>query len=127
MTSSPARPDLGAFDESLRLPADELVSRLSDALGAKLVAYTASLKETRTVAEWASGDSKPSLETEARLRIAYRVVTLLQETNSITVVQQWLQGRNELLGGRAPVRLLRDSNLEEFESAVVAAVRAFAA
>lgn len=127
MTSSPARGDLRAFDESLRLPTDELVSQLREALGAKLVAYVASIQETRTVGEWADGEREPQPEVEVRLRVAYHVASLLLEKNSPVVVQVWFQGANELVGGRAPARLLRDGDLDEMGPAVVAAAREFTA
>ena len=127
MTSSPARGGLRAYGESLRLPADVLVSRLREALGAKLVAYLASLQETRPVGEWANGEGEPSPEVEARLRVAYRVAWLMLEKNSPAVVQVWFQGANELLGHRAPAGLLRDGDLNELGVAVVAAAREFTA
>src|SRR6478609_8012268 len=42
-TSSPARPGLEAFERSVRLPVHQLVTELRDLLGAKLVAYLASI------------------------------------------------------------------------------------
>lgn len=125
MTSSPARGDLRAYDESLRLPTDELVARLRAALGAKLVAYVASLQETRPVREWANGEGGPTPEVEARLRVAHRVASLMLEKNRPAGVQAWFQGTNDLLGDRAPARLLREGDLDELGPAVVAAAREF--
>jgi hypothetical protein len=90
-----------------------------------LVAYVASLQETRTVGEWENGDSEPTPEVEAPLRVAYRVASLMSEKNSPAVVQVWFQGANELFAGRAPARLLRDGDLSGFEPQVLAAARGF--
>lgn len=38
-------------------------------LGAKLIAYIGSVKETRAVRQWADGERKPSAEVMRRLRI----------------------------------------------------------
>lgn len=125
MTGSPARPDLRAYGESLRLHPDELVTRLRVMLGAKLVAYLASLSETRTVRAWADGSGAPPSVVEARLRVAYRLALLLSEKDAPEVVQAWFQGVNEHLGDRVPARLLRDGDLADFEQALVAAARDF--
>ena len=49
-----ARGDLRAYQDSVRLPTPELVDRLRDLLGARLVAYVGSVKETRAVRQWAA-------------------------------------------------------------------------
>lgn len=125
MNSSPARGDLRPYGESRRLPPNELVTWLCEALGAKLVAYVSSLHETRTLGEWADGEGVPAPDVEARLRVACWAASLLLEKNSPAVVQVWFQGANELLGDRAPARLLRDGDLTDMGPAVVAAARDF--
>ena len=125
MTSSAPRPDLRAQQESARLPVNELVTRLREALGAKLVAYIASLHDTRTVDAWATGESVPTAGTESRLRVAYHVTSLLLDHADPQVVQVWFQGASEQLGDRAPARLLREDDLAHRESPVLAAARAF--
>lgn len=127
MTSSPSRPDLRVSEDSRRLPTDELISRLRDALGTKLVAYVASLHETRTIGEWAKGKETPSREVEARLRLAYRTASILAMKDDPQIIQGWFQGANEHLGERAPASLLRDGELGDFESKLVATAREFTA
>lgn len=124
-----ARGDLRAYEDSVRLTAPELVDRLRDLLGAKLVAYLGSVQETRAVRQWADPEDgrMPSAEVLNRLRMAYRVATLLREKDSPGVVQAWFQGMNPRLGDVAPARLLREGDLDQAGPEVLAAARAFAA
>lgn len=127
MSTTVSRGDLRAYEESLRLTESELVTRLRDVLGAKLVAYLGSVQETRAVRQWAEGSRTPSQEVMNRLRMVYRVAVLLQEKDSTTVVQAWFQGMNPRLDDVAPARLLREGDLEQAGPKILAAARAFAA
>ena len=122
-----ARGGLKAHQDSIRLPDDVLVRELRDLLGAKLVAYLGSVKETRAVRQWADGERKPSSEVMARLRHAYHVAALLAERDSRGVVQAWFQGMNPQLDDIPPARLLREGQIADSAQAVLAAARAFAA
>ncbi|NYI44960.1 RecG-like helicase [Nocardioides aromaticivorans] len=126
--STIARGDLRAYEESVRLPTSELVARLRDLLGAKLVAYLGSVQETRAVRQWADPvDARtPSTEVVNRLRMAYRITALLHEKDSAAVIQSWFQGMNPHLDDVAPARLLREGNIEQVGPPVLAAARAFA-
>lgn len=127
MSTTTARGDLHAYAESIRLSPAEVVGRLRDILGARLVAYLGSVKETRAVRQWAEGDRDPSAEVVVRLRTAYHVAALLRQKDSAEVVQAWFQGMNPRLDDVAPARLLREGDLETVGPAVLAAARAFAA
>jgi hypothetical protein len=122
-----ARGGLKAHQDSVRLPEPELVRDLRDLLGAKLVAYIGSVKETRAVRQWADGERKPSADVMQRLRTAYHVAALLAERDSRAVVQAWFQGMNPQLDDTPPARLLREGQLEDAGPLVLAAARAFAA
>jgi len=122
-----ARGDLRAYQDSIRMPAAEVVERLRELLGAKLVAYIGSVKETRAVRQWAEGRREPSAEVITRLRTAYHAAALLHDKDSVAVVQAWFQGMNPRLQDIAPARLLREGDLREVGPAVLAAARAFAA
>ena len=74
-----ARGDLRAYQDSVRSPTPELVDRLRELLGARLVAYVGSVKETRAVRQWAAGEREPSAEVVRRLRTAYHAAALLAE------------------------------------------------
>ncbi|KRB75039.1 hypothetical protein ASE01_16870 [Nocardioides sp. Root190] len=127
--STIARGDLRAYEESLRLAAPELVERLRELLGAKLVAYLGSVQETRAVRQWADADDQrtPSTDVLNRLRMAYRIAALLRSKDAAPVVQAWFQGMNPRLDDVAPARLLREGDLEQVGPNVLAAARAFAA
>lgn len=122
-----ARGDLHAYEESVRLEPAELVGRLREILGARLVAYLGSVQETRAVRQWAEGTRSPSAAVQNRLRVAYRVAATLREKDSAGAVQAWFQGMNPRLDDVAPARLLREGDLEQVGPAILAAARAFAA
>jgi hypothetical protein len=103
----------------------EVVSELRSVLGARLVAYLGSVKETRAVRQWADGERDPSEEVRNRLRVALQVVLPLAEAESSEIAQAWFQGLNPQLDDRSPARMLREGELEEVGPAVIAAARAF--
>lgn len=127
MATTTARGDLAAYTESIRLTPAELTERLRDILGARLVAYLGSVKETRAVRQWAEGEREPSAEVMRRLRTAYHAAAMLRAKDSAAVVQAWFQGMNPRLDDVAPARLLREGDLEQVGPEVLAAARAFAA
>ena len=115
------------LDES-RLSTADLVQRLCEMLGAKLIAYLGAVDDTRTVRAWADSadDSAPPDEVIERLCIAYQAATLLSEKDTASVIQAWFQGRNPLLDDIAPARVLRDGAVDVGGAKVMAAARAFA-
>jgi hypothetical protein len=127
VSTTTAKADFHAYQDSIRLSPAEVVGRLRDILGARLVAYLGSVKETRAVRQWAEGDRTPSAEVVLRLRTAYHAAALLREKDSPPVVQAWFQGMNPRLDDVSPARLLRDGNLDQVGPSVLAAARAFAA
>lgn len=126
ITTGP-RADLQAYEESMRLSSAELVARLRENLGAKLVAYLGSVTETRAVRQWAEGTRAPSTDVMNRLRTAYQITALLRQKDSAGVAQAWFQGMNPQLDDVAPARLLREGDLDTVGPRVLAAARAFAA
>lgn len=104
-------------------PMHELVSRLRDLLGAKLVAYLGSESRTLTVQRWVdpADESTPQGETADRLRAAYAVAILLGENASPALIQAWFQGQNPGLGDVSPARALREGDLVQVIPMVVAA------
>ncbi|WP_147915207.1 hypothetical protein [Ruania zhangjianzhongii] len=126
-TTSGPRADLRAYEESMRLSTADLVTRLRESLGAKLVAYLGSVTETRAVRQWAEGTREPSTEVINRLRTVYQITALLRQKDTAAVVQAWFQGMNPQLEDVAPARLLREGDLSTVGPLVLAAARAFAA
>lgn len=118
--------ELKAYTASVRTDVPNLVTELRSILGAQLVAYIAGVKETRAVRQWAEGDARqPQPKQEQRLRLAYRVSTLLLDQDAPRVVQAWFQGMNPQLDDVAPARFIRDS--DGGDARVLAAAQAFAA
>jgi len=125
MAVTQARPDFAAHTRAMRASFPELVSELRSVLGARLVAYLGSVKETRAVRQWAEGEREPSEEVRSRLRVALQVALPLAEADSPEIAQAWFQGLNPQLDDRSPARLLREGELDEVGPAVIAAARAF--
>lgn len=122
-----AKPDLAAHEEVIRLTLPKVVSRLTDELGAKLVAYIGSVNETRAVRQWMdAGENhrEPRGDTSIRLREALTVTLMLRARDSKPTVQAWLMGLNPQLDDQSPATLLRDGD-EHDMAAVRGAARAF--
>jgi hypothetical protein len=125
MTVQPvARPEL-AHVQATRAAFDEVAASLRDLLGAKLTAYLGSVKETRAVNQWASGEREPSETVQLRLRHALQVALMIAEADDAGVARAWFQGMNPQLDDRSPARLLREGDLDEVGPEVLRAARAF--
>jgi len=125
-TKALPRPGLQAHRESLTLKFADLVSRLADSIGRKLVAYVGGVKDIRAVERWIDG-GQPYGDVEPRLRLTFQVVRTLLEHDPREVVQAWLMGVNPELGDRVPLRLLREGDLTVVAPEVLAAARAYIA
>lgn len=127
MTAAPARPDLNAHGQAIRIGVPELVANLRDLLGARLVAYIAGVTETRAVRQWADGERTIRNEDDVqRLRIAYQAALMITARDSREVAQSWFQGLNPQLNDESPTRQLRESKPDEGGRKVLAAARSFA-
>lgn len=120
------RPDQEAYDESTALSINDLVTRLRDILGVRLVAYIGGVQSTRIVSSWAAGDSLPEPPVEKRLRQAYHVAALLSERYEAITVQSWFKGMNPSLADESPARILRQDEPRFNAKDVIAAARSFA-
>lgn len=118
---------MSAYREAVSLGVPALTGGLAELLGAKLVAYLGSVKETRAVRQWAAGERTPSPAVVKRLRDAYQIARLLSETHPPEVVQAWFQGMNPLLDDAPPARLLRETDSDQTAHRVLNAARTFAA
>lgn len=127
MTTTIARSDLRAYQDSVRRPDAQVVDALRDLLGARLVAYLGGVQETRAVRQWAAGERTPSAAVMQRLRMAYHVAGVLRAKDSPEVIQAWFQGMNPQLGDAAPARVLREGDPAQDGPRVLAAARSWAA
>jgi hypothetical protein len=125
MPIAEARPDFTAHTKAVRATFPEVVSELRGLLGARLVAYLGSVRETRAVRQWSEGAREPSEESRNRLRVALQIALPLAEMESPEIAQAWFQGLNPQLNDRSPARMLREGELDEVGPAVIAAARAF--
>lgn len=125
--ASPQRPGLRGHAAATRMPVADLVTALRDLLGARLVAYLGSVRETRAVRQWSEGSRVPSDTVVQRLRLAYQVAALLAERDDPAVIKAWFLGLNPQLDDQSPARLLREGDLEATGPQVLAAARAFVA
>lgn len=125
MTVASARPDFAAHTRTIRASFPEVVAELRSVLGARLVAYLGSVRETRAVNQWAEGSREPSAEVQQRLRVALQIALTIAASESPAVAQAWFQGLNPQLEDRSPARLLREGDVDEIGPAVIGAARAF--
>lgn len=129
MTTAVKESDLAAYNRTLRMDDAELVRQVRDLLGGKLTAYIGGVKSTRSVSQWVDGTATiRSDEARARLGLAYRAASLINERDSIRVVQAWFQGMNPMLNDRAPARVLVESAPDSPDASLfLAAARKMAA
>jgi len=112
-----------AHERSVTATTADIARFLQEVLGPKLTAHLAGISNHRTVATWATGANKPRPDAEARLRLAYQIVHLIQADESLHVVRAWLIGLNPQLDDEAPATAIRDGRFRE----VLTAARAFIA
>src|SRR5665213_1617670 len=122
--SSP-RPDLAAYNETLRMRPEALVAELAAILGKKLTALIAGVKDTRTVEAWMAGREGGRKFDADRIRLTLRIARMLRARDDARVVQAWFMGLNPQLGDRSPARLLREGDLASDGAEVMGAARAF--
>lgn len=125
MSVAHARPDFTAHTRAVRASFPEVAAELRDVLGARLVAYLGSVRETRAVHQWADGSRDPSEDVKQRLRVALQVALTLAGAESKEIAQSWFQGLNPQLDDRSPAWLLREGDINEVGPGVIAAARAF--
>ena len=125
-TVSDQRAGLRAHEESIGLPFGELVTRLRDILGVRLVGYIGGVKSARSVSSWADGQGAPGEKDQERLRHAYHAAALLRERYDAVTVQSWFKGMNPALNDASPARVLREGDPNEVGPEVMAAAKAFA-
>jgi hypothetical protein len=123
-----ARSDLAAHRRSIQAPFGEIVAELAEILGKKLTAYIGGVKDTRVVERWIQGEvEQPYRDADRRIRLAYQIAKTLSEHDSARVVQAWFIGLNPELQDRAPIRLLKEADIDKGGPELLNAMRAFLA
>jgi len=111
------------------MPIPELTASLADMIGPKFVAYATSEKTPEVIESWITGSSTPSLQTQERLRLTYKVSKIVHDKfGTRDMVQAWLQGKNPDLNDNAAVVMIRtEENPARLEAELTAAAELFAA
>ncbi len=109
----------------MELSFPEVVERLRDLVGVRLVAYLGNVKNTRPVAAWATGQRSPGAEDMERLRLAFQAALLMRERYDSATIQSWMMGSNPSLGHEAPARYIREQRPVEVAREVMAAANSF--
>lgn len=104
------------------MPISDVVSNLVEIIGRKLTAYIGSAQDVSTIDWWIAG-GELSCDAEARLRFALQLARGLAQEDSSAVVQAWFTGVNPELEDRAPIRLLREEDIETVSPTLLAAAR----
>jgi len=115
-----------AHRASLVTPFSEIVRYLQDLLSRRLTAVIAGVKDGKTIARWAAGETADMRgpEKELRLRTAFQIAyMLLQSSDSPQTVKAWFMGLNPQLGDTSPAEAIREDRLQD----ALAAARAFVA
>jgi hypothetical protein len=112
-----------AHERAVSFEVKDVARYLQEALGQKLVAYTAGVSDPKRVGRWANGTQAPRDEAERRLRAAFQIFHLLLAEESPHVIRAWFIGMNPQLDDDSPAEAIRDGRLKE----AMAAAKAFVA
>jgi len=89
----------------------EVITKLRDVLGGRLVAFLAGVEDTKVIGLWAKGDEAPEPETFLRLFFTYNsIVKPLLEVESPESVKAWMENLNPMLDDVSPARALAEGN-----------------
>ncbi len=114
-----------AHQAAMHVSLEELATTLQEVLSRRVTAYLARVRDGKTIARWASGEvaSIRDDETERRLRTAYTIVMLLQETAKPPAMRAWFINHNPRLNDTLPMDAIREGQLQD----AVYAAQAFVA
>ncbi len=92
----------------MRIVEDVTSSGITQAELARAVGAT-----VRTIQNWTSGTARPRGKSAERLLDVSQIVKALGEVYRDEGIQIWLRSRNRNLGGRRPIELLAEGDLDE--------------
>jgi hypothetical protein len=104
----------------------EIARTLEQVLSRRLPAVIVGIKDGKTIARWAAGETDEirSRDIEQRLRTTYQIsLLLLGSQDSQHTVKAWFIGLNPLLDDESPAEAIRHDRLKD----ALDAARAFAA
>lgn len=112
-----------AHTDAMRKSIRELVADLIGSLGPTVVQAMTGTKDRSMPAAWAREDGpRPRKNTEVQLRLGYRVLAMVRDSDGPHVASAWMSGANPRLGEDTPVTAIRELRA----AAVVGAAEAFA-
>lgn len=115
--------DFDSHEHAMSLPIAQVVEELVELLGATTVAVIGGVTETRAVQQWTAGREP---QREHVLRFALQIARMIASADTGTqVVRAWFAGSNPRLDDAIPALLLRSEPLEQVQSALMKAARAF--
>lgn len=85
---------------------------LLDAIGARRTTASLGLTDAQPLKDW-TGESVPPGISDVKVRALYDVVHEIEETFSVDTAAGFLERRNTLLNGRAPLLVLANGEPEE--------------
>lgn len=106
------------------LPIEAITQQLIAMIGYKLTAYIGKAHDVQEVSRWATGKEVNS-DIAKRLRFTHQLVSLLSQEESLPVIQSWLTGLNPDLSNQQPLKLIRESNLQQVGPQIIKAARIF--
>lgn len=109
------------FADTTRMDIHELVRILNENVGATVVQTMAAAKDRTMPSRWAKGGTTPQRDTQARLRLGYRVWKTVESTEGPDVALAWLMGANPRLDEELPVLFISELKTRE----VLGAAEAF--
>ena len=108
--------------DTTRMNIHDLVRELNQNVGATVVQAMAGVKDRTSPFEWAKPDGRPPrADTEARLRLGYRVWRTLAMAEGKHVALAWLMGANPRLDEELPILYIQQQRTRE----VIGAAEAF--
>ena len=118
-------PEILAQHKALSTGMDEIVERLQQLLGRRLVAQIGGATDETALDYWRSGIG-PGGDPEYRLRVAYQIAEFLSASMRPSAIQAWFTECNPNLGEESPVGVLQEGVPESRTHAMIAAARDFA-
>lgn len=124
MSNSTASRMARAHRQATEIDIAQVTRLLADVFGPSLVAKMAGITDPKQVRRWASGENRPRIEAEQRLRAAMQVYQLLQVEESPHTVRAWFIGLNpQLDDNETPVEAIAAGRIKD----VLAAADAYLA
>ena len=104
----------------------DVVAALINVLGRHNVAAIVGVNKTSALSSWMSAQQPTcDLELEARLRLALRLVRIIEARFSKETASAWMQGANPSLDDETPIALVACGALSEVQKPLLLAAWAF--